>query len=168
MKFKKIFTDKESELKIAYQKLNEQEEINQSLIRELNDKTNLLQEIKYTYHERFNDLDFNLSQNEKEFLNMKEFYENKINFLETHYIEEKSKIIEKYEENIEKLRYNYNAFSLLNGHNKSKEKLNSIIKERELDIKTLIDKANMEQKYLAYYIKESKGNNCGDKEIVRR
>ncbi len=38
------------------------------------------------------------------------------------------------------------TFSLINGHNKTKEKLNSIIRERENDISNLIDKNNSEQK----------------------
>lgn len=102
MKLKKILSEKENDLKIIYQKLKEQEDINQNLMTELSNKTSFIQEIKYKYHESFNELDYNLSQNEKEFLNMKDFYENKIGFLETHYVEEKTKIINKYEENIQK------------------------------------------------------------------
>jgi hypothetical protein len=101
MKLKKIINDKENELKIVYNKLKEQEEINEGLITDLNEKTNIIQEIKYTYHERFNELDYNISQNEKEFLNMKQFYEEKINYLESHYHEEKGKLIQKYEDNIQ-------------------------------------------------------------------
>ena len=103
MKIKKIINDKDNELKIVYNKLKEQEEINQRLMRELNEKTNLIQEIKYKYHERFNELDYNICQNEKEFINMKHFYEEKIGYLESHYNDEKHNIIEKYEENIQKL-----------------------------------------------------------------
>jgi hypothetical protein len=102
MKIKKLINEKENELKIVYSKLKEQEEINQRLMRELNEKTNLIQEIKYKYHERFNELDYNICQNEKEFINMKNFYEDKINYLESHYNEEKHNLIDKYEENIQK------------------------------------------------------------------
>jgi hypothetical protein len=97
-----ITTDKDNEILTLRKGLNEMEKVNSELKKQVNECNAIIEEQKNSFNTRLAFLDDDLKLCEKETIELKEHYEERINFLIEQFTQEKTKLISEYENNIEK------------------------------------------------------------------
>ena len=136
LKIKRITSEKDNEMKTKLFVNEETERVNRELTVKLNDSYKEIAEVKNYYKGLISDMDYKLKIKEKEYFDLKSSYDDKINFCTSNFEEDKFKLIKSYEDNYE---------NLSKVHKDSKEKLNSIIYQKEIDYKNLMDKFKDEE-----------------------
>jgi len=76
--------------------------INQELVMKNNEYTLTLQKIKHGFTDKMSEFDLESKQKEKEIIDLKAYYEDRIAYLTNHFNLEKSRIIAENEKNMEK------------------------------------------------------------------
>ena len=137
LRIKRIFSEKDIEIKTHLFKIDDLERCNHDLKTKVNDDQKTSNDIKNFYNNIIDEIEYKLKMKEKEYLDLKISYDNKINYSSSNFEDEKVKIIKNYEETIEKLAKT---------HKESKEKLNIIIYQKETEIKNLMDKYTEEER----------------------
>jgi len=99
---KKINADKEIELRNLILKNRDLEEINKDLIIKNNEYTMTMQKIKVGYNEKMSEFDLEKKQKDKEIVDLKTYYEDRISYLVNSFNVEKSRINAENDQNIEK------------------------------------------------------------------
>lgn len=99
---KKVLTDKDQEIRIIHLKCKELETINQELSMKNNEYASTLQKLKHSFTDKLSEFDLKNKQQNKEIIDLKAFYEDKIAFMTDNFNIEKSKLISENDRNIEK------------------------------------------------------------------
>jgi hypothetical protein len=134
---RKILSDKENEIRTLFNKNRELENSNNDLLGQVNLYQNEIYQIKNNFSNKLGSAEFDLKQKENESIELKNFYEKKLNHLNDCYAEDKSKIISMYEKNIEKINL---------GYKESKDKYLALLTKRDNDFNDLIAKMKKEEK----------------------
>ena len=125
MDLKKIITEKDFEINYLINNNKELEKINNDLKNKLNENMGEFTKDQSNYKDMLTTLEFSFNKLQKENIDIKDYYENKINFLIENFNMEKKKLINGYELDIEELN---------NEYNKSKDKYINYLGKRENDI----------------------------------
>ena len=125
MDLKKIITEKDFEINYLINNNKELEKINNDLKNQLNESMGEFAKDQSKYKDILTTLEFNFNKLQKENIDIKDYYENKINFLIENFNMEKKKLINSYELDIEELN---------NEYNKSKDKYINYLGKRDNDI----------------------------------
>ncbi len=99
---KKIITDKELEIRNLVLRNKDLEMFNQELVTKNNEYTITLQKMKHGFTDKMSDFDLESKQKEKEIIDLKAYYEDRIAYLTNNFNLEKSRVIAENEKNIEK------------------------------------------------------------------
>lgn len=99
---KKVLTEKDQEIRIIHLKYKELETINQELLMKNNEYASTLQKLKHGFTDKLSDFDLKSKQQNKEIIDLKAFYEDKIAYMTDSFNIEKSKLISENDRNIEK------------------------------------------------------------------
>ena len=142
---KRIINEKDNEINYLNTHNFELEKQNNELVNKLNEYSELMNKNTNGLNEKVNDYENTIISLQKDNNNMKDFYEKKLNFFSQNFSSERDKIINSYEDMLEKLNSN---------NNDSKEKYYNIINERENEIKDLINKHKNETDNLKHVIIE--------------
>lgn len=78
------------------------EAMNQELVLKNNEYTTTIQKIKHGFTDKMSDFDLESRQKDKEIIDLKAYYEDRIGYLTNNFNVEKSRIISENEKNIEK------------------------------------------------------------------
>ena len=100
--FKKINVEKEVELRNLILKNKDLEEMNKDLIIKNNDYTMTMQKIKVGFNEKMSEFDLDKKQKDKEIIDLKTYYEDRISFLVNSFNVEKNRINMENEKNMDK------------------------------------------------------------------
>ena len=151
---KQLSTEKDFEINYLNNNNKELEGINDELKNQLHKNMNEYTKYQYNYNDILTTLKFTLKNLQKENIDIKEYYESKINFLIDNFNIEKKKIINSYELNIDKLNNEYNI---------SKDKYQNYLKKRNNDINNIseenkneVNKLNEKLKNLEMELNELK------------
>ena len=136
LQMKRLMNEKEMEIKNHLYTIEDLEKLNKELNFKLNESLKNNSDLKNYYKNMISDLEYEYKVKDKEYLDLKSSFENKMNFYTTNFEEEKSKLIRNYEDNFDKMS---------RAHKESKDKLNSIIYQREVDLKNIMDKNRDEE-----------------------
>ena len=141
LQLKLALKEKDLEIKSYILKLEDVERSNKELIEKLNESLKENSDVKNYYKNILSNMEYEYKEKNKEYLELKVSFEEKLNFYTRNFEEEKLKLIRNYEDNYDEM---------VRAHKESKEKLNSIIYQRELDLKNLMEKNRDEEiKYQA-------------------
>ena len=154
---KQILTEKDRQIDFLTNQNYELENANSELISKLNECNDVITKNKFHYNNKLSDYDSSIFLLEKENRNLKDFYENKIEFFLKQYDEEKNKLIYNYENHIEKNNQQYQE-----AKNKYEELLkskNEEISEMEKNHKEEVDRLNENILYLKEQIKKFEETN---------
>jgi hypothetical protein len=99
---KKINAEKEIELRNLIIKNKDLEDMNKDLIIKNNEYTTLMQKIKVNFSEKMSEYDLEKKQKDKEIIDMKNYYEDRISYLINSFNVEKNRINSDNEKNMEK------------------------------------------------------------------
>ena len=136
MDLKQLIIDKDFEINYLINNNKELEKINNELKDQLNENMDEYTKDQYNYNDILTNLKVSLNNLQKENIDIKEYYENKINFLIDNFnIEKRKLLIHIYELNIEKLNNEYNI---------SKNKYIKYFDNRDKDINNISKKNNDE------------------------
>ena len=116
-------------------KLEELESINFDLARKLEENLKNICEIKSATSYKQSELEMEIRQKNEELEKQNNYYEKKITELRKYFEDDKIKLIESYDKNINLLILEFDQ---------TKEKLNKLLKDRENDLRNLIEKHNQE------------------------
>ena len=170
MDLKQLITEKDFEINYLINNNKELEKINNELKTQLNENMGQYTKNQSNYNDILTTLESTLNKLQKENIDIKEYYENKINYLIDNFNMEKKKLINSYELNIEQLNNDYNIskdkyITYLGKRDNDKlekenEQLKSKIEELNIEIDNLnkrikelliqIEKLNEEIEYLKY------------------
>jgi len=131
LQMKRVVNEKDLEIKNLIYKVEDIERSNTDLMSKLNESLKNNADLKSYYKNMINDLEYEYKIKDKEYIDLKQSFENKMNFYTSNFEEEKLKLIRNYEDNFE---------HMTRSHKESKDKLNSIIYQREEDLKNIMDK----------------------------
>ena len=145
MELKQLILEKDNEINYYINNNKELEKINLELKIKLEKEMEEYTENQTKYNDILIGLKFNLNNLQKENIDIKEFYENKINFLIDSFNLEKKKLINSYELNIEQINNEYNL---------SKEKYINYLGKRNSDIEKVSTENNIEVDKLKGKIKD--------------
>ena len=106
---KQLVIDKDFEIKYLINNNKELEKINNELVIRLNENMEEYTKDQFNYNDILTELKYTLNNLKKENIDIKEYYEKKINFLIDNFNREKKNIINSYELNIEKVNNEYNV-----------------------------------------------------------
>lgn len=137
LEIRKISNEKDGEIRNLKGKCEELENFNSDLkikIEELNSKLN---QTEMEFDDYSNRVQMFEKQRDYDFEELKNFNENKFKILSENFSQEKTKLVNYYEKNIDKLNL---------GFKESKEKYLNLIKLRENDIKDIIQKMRTEER----------------------
>jgi len=102
MFIKKVLSEKDSEIRNFLIKNKDLEAMNHELIMKNNEFTTTIQKIKHGFTDKMSDFDLGSKQKDKEIIDLKAYYEDRIAYLNNNFNIEKSRIISENEKNIEK------------------------------------------------------------------
>ena len=125
MDLKQLITEKDFEINYLINNNKELEKINNELKTQLNENMGQYTKDQSNYNDILTTLESTLNKLQKENIDIKEYYENKINYLIDNFNMEKKKLINSYELNIEQLNNDYNI---------SKDKYITYLGKRDNDI----------------------------------
>jgi hypothetical protein len=156
-KLEKAIKEKEEENFRLSEKLNGLMDYNENLNTKVDDNLRIIQDLRQNYSEKINELQLALNKKDLELIEMKNFFDSKMDTINRTSEEEKSRIINNYDENLNKLN---------NGHTNSKEKLAMILSEREKDIKMILEKQQSQEKHYNELIVDLKQEVASHKENI--
>lgn len=133
---RKLFSEKDSEIKFLQNKILELEKSNFELLAKVNQNFDQLTHVKKVNSDRIIALDYELKKKDLELNELKNFYEKRIVYISDGFVDEKAKIINSYEKNIDKIN---------NSYKESKEKFLNLISEQEADFKNLYKRSKLEE-----------------------
>ena len=125
MDLKQLITEKDFEINYLINNNKELEKINNELKNQLNDSMDEYSKNQANYKDMLTTLEFTINKLQKENIDIKEYYEKRINFLIDNFNLEKKKLINSYELDIEELNKDYNT---------SKDKYVNYLSKRDNDI----------------------------------
>lgn len=99
---KKINAEKEIDLRNLILKNKDLEEMNKDLIIKNNEYTMTMQKIKVGFNEKMSEFDLEKKQKDKEIIDLKTYYEDRISYLVNSFNVEKNRINSENDKNIEK------------------------------------------------------------------
>lgn len=102
MFIKKIVTEKDLEIRNLIIKNKDIDAMNQELILKNNEFTTTIQKIKHGLTDKLSDFDLESKRKDKEIIDLKAYFEDRISYLTNNFNIEKSRIISENEKNIEK------------------------------------------------------------------
>ena len=137
MDLKQLITEKDFEINYLINNNKELEKINNELKTQLNENMGQYTKNQSNYNDILTTLESTLNKLQKENIDIKEYYENKINYLIDNFNMEKKKLINSYELNIEQLNNDYNI---------SKDKYITYLGKRDNDIE-ISEKENQSEIY---------------------
>ena len=137
MDLKQLITEKDFEINYLINNNKELEKINNELKTQLNENMGQYTKDQSNYNDILTTLESTLNKLQKENIDIKEYYENKINYLIDNFNMEKKKLINSYELNIEQLNNDYNI---------SKDKYITYLGKRDNDIE-ISEKENQSEIY---------------------
>jgi len=141
LQLKLALKEKDLEIKSNILKLEDVERSNKELIEKLNESLRENSDVKNYYKNIISDMEYEYKRKDKEYLELKVSFEDKMNLYSGNFEEEKLKLIRYYEDNYDEM---------VRAHKESKDKLNSIIYQKELDLRNIMEKNNDEEiKYQA-------------------
>jgi len=150
--------ERDSQLEEFKIKLLDLENINQDLAKKLEENLKNLCDIKTSTSYQQSELEIEIRKKNEELEKQKIFYENKIIELRKYLEDDKIKLMESYDKNINLLIVEFDQ---------TKDKLNKMLKERESDLRNLIDKHTIETEKLEEINKELiHENDCHKMNIV--
>lgn len=144
MDIKQLIKEKDFEINYLINNNKELEKINNELKEKLKNHMAVYSEDQSKYNDTLTTLEFTLKKLQKENLEIKEYYENKINFLYENFNLEKNKLINSYELDIDQLNKEYII---------SKDKYINYFNKRDIDIKNNSNNNNYELNKLKEKIK---------------
>lgn len=121
------------------------ESINLDLAKKLEESLKNICEIKSSTNYKQSELEMEIRKKEEELEKQKIHYENKITEIRKYLEDDKIKLMESYDKNINLLIAEFDQ---------TKEKLNKLLKDRENDLRNLIEKHNLEVENLSNINKE--------------
>ena len=101
-KFEKAIKEKDDEIKKMLSKMNDLIEYNDKLSIKVDENMKVIEDLRRGYSEKMNEIQMQLNKKDLEIIEMRNFYEAKIDALTKNYDEEKSRIITNYDENFNK------------------------------------------------------------------
>lgn len=137
IEIKKIITDKDNEIKNLTHKNRELEKSNSELLSKVNEFQNEIFQLKNKFGNLLNSADLEIKQKDSELIELKSYYEKRLNSITENMSEDKNKTISNYERNIVKLN---------TGYKESKDKYIALLKQRDNDISELLQKMKLEEK----------------------
>ena len=115
----------------------ELEKLNSELNYKLEQSNLKINQLDNEFNEYLNRNELDHKKRDYDFEDLKSYNENRIKLITENFNQEKTKLINYYERNLDRLN---------NGYKESKEKYLSLLSQREDDIKELIMKMKMEEK----------------------
>ena len=142
MDIKQLITEKDFEINYLINNNKELEKINSELKAQLTERMSGYASEQSKYKEILTNLEFTYNNLQKENMDIKEFYESKINFLNENFNVEKNKLINSYELNIKQLNNDYNESKdkYINYFNKIDVDIEHNINENKIEIDKLKEK----------------------------
>lgn len=142
MDIKQLITEKDFEINYLMNNNKELEKINSELKAQLTEKMSGYASEQSKYKDILTNLEFTYNNLKKEKMDIKEFYESKINFLIENFNAEKNKLINSYELNINQLNNDYNESKdkYINYFNKIDVDIEHNISENKIEIDKLKEK----------------------------
>jgi hypothetical protein len=138
LEIRKILNEKDGEIRSLKKKNMELDKLNCELNFKLEQSNLKLNQVEIELKEFLNRNELNVKKREYDFEELKNYNDNRIKLISENFAQEKTKLINYYERNIDKLN---------NGYKESKEKYLSLLSQRENDIKEIIMKMKNEEKY---------------------
>ena len=146
---KRIVSEKDNQINYLYNQNFELQKANDELLTKLNQYADVINQNKLIYGDKLGSYQNEICTLNKDLEELKTFYEKKIAFFTANFSSEKNKIINSYENTIEKLN---------EGYNDSKNKYLTVINQRDNEIKELIVAHRNEVEGLNNTIEELKSN----------
>ena len=146
-KLKKEMSTKDEQLKLLIEKNNELTRSNEELLVKLNRYLEIINTSKHGYDDKVVHLECEKETIEKDIADMKRYYEGKMEFLQMNFNEEKRNLINSYETNIAQLK---------EGYNESKESLQRLCLQKDIDAKDVAKELKNENEKLLQINRESK------------
>ena len=101
-KLEKTIKEKDDEIHRLVLKVNDIVELNEKQNLKIEENLRIIQDLRQNYNDKFNEMNTNYSKKDLESIEIKNYYENKLETLTKNYEDEKSRIINNYEENFNK------------------------------------------------------------------
>lgn len=101
-KLEKTIKEKDDEINRLVLKVNDIVELNEKQNLKIEENLRIIQDLRQNYNDKFNEMNTNYSKKDLESIEIKNYYENKLETLTKNYEDEKSRIINNYEENFNK------------------------------------------------------------------
>ena len=101
-KLEKTIKEKDDEINRLVLKVNDIVELNEKQNLKIEENLRIIQDLRQNYNDKFNEMNTNYSKKDLESIEIKNYYENKLETLTKNYEDEKSRIIINYEENFNK------------------------------------------------------------------
>ena len=137
VEIRKISNEKDGEIRNLRSKCDELEKFNSDLKFKLEEVNLKLDQTEMEFDDYSNRVEMSEKKRDFDFQELKNFNENKFKILNENFSQEKTKLVNYYEKNIEKLNL---------GYKESKEKYLILITQRENDIKEIIHKMRIEER----------------------
>lgn len=145
VKLQQLSNENQIEKNNCFAEINDLQQENSELSSQIENCRREIQQIKANYGGKLEDVENELKVKESELFNLKSYYEDKTSRLNEDFERQKNKLIQTYEENIEKY-FLLSVNRLSQGHQISKEKLTKLIQQRELDVRAMMEQADGEEK----------------------
>jgi hypothetical protein len=129
LEIRKILSEKEDEVKFLRDRNRELERSNSELLYKIENGLNELHLVKKSYNDQVDQKELEKKKMELDINELKNFYEKRIKFLSESFAEEKTKLINNNDRNLEKLNL---------GYKESKEKYLALISQLEGDYRELM------------------------------
>lgn len=137
LEMRKILIEKDGEMRILRNKNSELEKLNSELNSKLEQVNGKLSHIETEFKEYLNKNEMSIKKRDYDFEELKDYNENRIKLVTENFAQEKTKLINYYERNVDKMN---------SGYKESKEKYLNLLSQREDDIKDIIYKMRIEEK----------------------
>lgn len=99
---KKVISEKEQEKRHLHLRNKDLEKINQELLNKNNEYSSTIHKIKLDVSDKMSDFDLQSKQKEKEIVDLKIYYEDRITYITNSYNSEKKRMFSENEKNLEK------------------------------------------------------------------
>jgi hypothetical protein len=137
LEMRKILSEKDGEIRNLKNKNMELEKLNSELNFRLEQGNLKINQLDNKFNEFLNRNEMDHKKRDYDFEDLKSYNDNRIKLITENFNQEKTKLINYYERNLDKLN---------NGYKESKEKYLSLLSQREDDIKEIIMKMKHEEK----------------------
>ena len=135
-RIKQISDERDIQYETFNIKLEELENINKNLSRKFEENLKDICDIKTSSGYKISEIEMELRKKDDELNKIKNFYENKISELQKFSSEDKQKLIDSYDKNIN---------LMISEFDQTKEKLNDLLKDRENDIRIIFENHKQEE-----------------------